>query len=215
MKEKRLRFLDEKSFEKLPPELREKKLEYHRKFNQIEKREKHLLKLKETYDIKRKELRRWKTEKTELYNNLFELHNELIPSTFSISYGGGLLESSGKSFSTKRWNEYNHSWNITMRIKGKLFTPYLGTDKVVRDRLNEIEDTDIYWDESKVIQSGRVQQIITNSIREKNKISEIIKSYTEPNIIEFLVKLNKNFNGFDEWCKLYKEKKIKGIDFLK
>ena len=48
MKEKRLRYLDEESFNKLPSEFREKKLEYHKKYNQIERREQHLKKLKET-----------------------------------------------------------------------------------------------------------------------------------------------------------------------
>ena len=212
MKEKRLRYLDEESFNKLPSEFRDKKLEYHKKYNQIEKREQHLKKLKETYNKKKKDLGEWKKEKTKMYNELFELHNELVPSTFSVSYGGGLL---GGKYFTKRSDEINRSWSITMRIKGITFSPYIGTDKDVRNKLNEIEDTDEYWNSKSIIKSGRVQQIITDNETEKVRIQKILKSYIEPNIIKKLVELNKSFNGFEEWCKLYKEKKIKGMDYLK
>ena len=102
-----------------------------------------------------------------------------------------------------------------MRLKGKVFSPYIGTDKDVRLKLNEITNSDDYWGSGKSIESGRSQRIITNSQTEKKRMVDILKNYIEPNIIKFLVELNKDFDGYNEWNRLYIDKKIKGMDFLK
>ena len=90
--------------------------------------------------------------------------------------------------------------------KGQLFTPYIGTDKNVRLRLNNLTNTEGYWNE--------YDRQETSNKTDKKKLEKILKGYIEPNIIKKLVELNKSFNGFEEWCKLYKDKKIKGMDFL-
>ena len=151
--------------------------------------------LKETYDKKRIELNDWKKEQTQLFNSIIELHSELVP-TISLSFSG----------KPKDWGVKNNSWSITMRLKGRLFTPYIGTDKNVRLRLNNLTNTEDYWNE--------YDRQETSNKTDKKKLEKILKGYIEPNIIKKLVGLNKSFNGFEEWCKLYKEKKIKGIDFL-
>ena len=207
----KLRYLDDRSYNELPTEFRTEKLEYHSLYNKIEKREKHLKKLKESYDEKRLELREWKKQRTERYNSLFELHETLIPQSLSISFSGSF----GDTYSTRRWNESNNSWSITMRLKGKVFSPYIGTDKDVRLKLNEITNSDDYWGSGKSIESGRSQRIITNSQTEKKRMVDILKNYIAPNIIKFLVELNKDFDGYNEWNRLYIDKKIKGMDFLK
>ena len=161
-------------------------------FNQLPH---HLKSLKETYDRKRIELNDWKKEQTQLFNSIIELHSELVP-TISLSFSG----------KPKDWGIKNNSWSITMRLKGRLFTPYIGTDKNVRLRLNNLTDTEDYWNE--------YDRQETSNKTDKKKLEKILKGYIEPNIIKKLVELNKSFNGFEEWCKLYKEKKIKGIDFL-
>lgn len=192
---KELIWLDEKSYNQLPSPLKEHKLEYQNLYSKIKRREKHLIKLKETYDRKREELKEWKKQQTELYNSLIELHSELVP-TISLSYSG----------KPKDWGIKNNSWSITMRLKGKMFTPYIGTDKNVRLRLNEITNTEDYWNE--------YDKQLTSNKTEKKRLEKIIMGYIQPNIIKKLVELNKSYNGFEEWCRLYDEKKIKGMEFL-
>ena len=198
MKEKRVKeliYLDENSFNQLPHQLKKDKLDYQKLYSKIKKREKHLKSLKETYDRKRIELNDWKKEQTQLFNSIIELHSELVP-TISFSFSG----------KPKDWGIRNNSWSITMRLKGRIFSPYIGTDKNVRLRLNKLTDSDDYWNE--------YDNQLTSNKTDKKELEKVLKSYIEPNIIKKLVRLNKSFNGFEEWCKLYKEKKIKGMDFL-
>ena len=198
MKEKRVKeliYLDENSFNQLPHQLKKDKLDYQKLYSKIKKREKHLKSLKETYDRKRIELNDWKKEQTEMFNSIIELHSDLVP-TISLSFSG----------KPKDWGIRNNSWSITMRLKGRIFSPYIGTDKNVRLRLNKLTDSDDYWNE--------YDNQLTSNKTDKKELEKVLKSYIEPNIIKKLVRLNKSFNGFEEWCKLYKEKKIKGMDFL-
>ena len=198
MKEKRIKeliYLDENSFNQLPHQLKKDKLDYQKLYFKIKKREKHLKSLKETYDRKRIELNDWKKEQTEMFNSIIELHSDLVP-TISLSFSG----------KPKDWGIRNNSWSITMRLKGRIFSPYIGTDKNVRLRLNKLTDSDDYWNE--------YDNQLTSNKTDKKELEKVLKSYIEPNIIKKLVRLNKSFNGFEEWCKLYKDKKIKGMDFL-
>jgi len=198
MKEKRVKeliYLNENSFNQLPHQLKKDKLDYQKLYSKIKKREKHLKSLKETYDRKRIELNDWKKEQTEMFNSIIELHSDLVP-TISLSFSG----------KPKDWGIRNNSWSITMRLKGRIFSPYIGTDKNVRLRLNKLTDSDDYWNE--------YDNQLTSNKTDKKELEKVLKSYIEPNIIKKLVRLNKSFNGFEEWCKLYKEKKIKGMDFL-
>ena len=198
MKEKRVKeliYLNDNSFNQLPHQLKKDKLDYQKLYSKIKKREKHLKSLKETYDRKRIELNDWKKEQTEMFNSIIELHSDLVP-TISLSFSG----------KPKDWGIRNNSWSITMRLKGRIFSPYIGTDKNVRLRLNKLTDSDDYWNE--------YDNQLTSNKTDKKELEKVLKSYIEPNIIKKLVRLNKSFNGFEEWCKLYKEKKIKGMDFL-
>jgi hypothetical protein len=199
MKEKRIKeliYLDENSFNQLPHQLKKDKLDYQKLYSKIKKREKHLKSLKETYDRKRIELNDWKKEQTEMFNSIIELHSDLVP-TISLSFSG----------KPKDWGIRNNSWSITMRLKGRIFSPYIGTDKNVRLRLNKLTDSDDYWNE--------YDNQLTSNKTDKKELEKVLKGYIEPNIIKKLVSLNKSFNGFEEWCKLYENKKLKGMDFLK
>ncbi len=199
MKEKRIKeliYLDENSFNQLPHQLKKDKLDYQKLYSKIKKREKHLKSLKETYDRKRIELNDWKKEQTEMFNSIIELHSDLVP-TISLSFSG----------KPKDWGIRNNSWSITMRLKGRIFSPYIGTDKNVRLRLNKLTNSDDYWNE--------YDNQLTSNKTDKKELEKVLKGYIEPNIIKKLVRLNKSFNGFEEWCKLYENKKLKGMDFLK
>ena len=110
-------------------------------------------------------------------------------------------------YKPKDWGIRNNSWSITMRLKGRIFSPYIGTDKNVRLRLNKLTDSDDYWNE--------YDNQLTSNKTDKKELEKVLKGYIEPNIIKKLVRLNKSFNGFEEWCKLYENKKLKGMDFLK
>lgn len=199
MKEKRVKeliYLDENSFNQLPHQLKNDKLDYQKLYSKIKKREKHLKSLKVTYNKKRIELKKWKKEQTEMFNSIIELHSDLVP-TISLSFSG----------KPKDWGIRNNSWSITMRLKGRIFTPYIGTDKNVRLRLNKLTDSVDYWNEN--------DNQLTSTKTDKKELEKVLKGYIEPNIIKKLVRLNKSFNGYDEWCKLYENKKLKGMDFLK
>ena len=99
-----------------------------------------------------------------------------------------------------------------MRLKSKLFCIYIGTDKVVRGILNDICETDEYWDDNNV--RGRSRQFKTKYKEDKKKLQKVLYDIIKPNIMKRLVSLNKNLDGYNEWLILYENKKLKGMDFL-
>ena len=197
MRKKTLSWLSEESFNQLPKELRDMKLEYQRLYTKIQRREKSLVKRYEKYKRDKSELREWKRERTEKFNQLINLHETFVP-TISITM----------SNTPKRWMETNNSWSITMRYGGKMFNIYIGTDKDVRIRLNELTQTNEYY------QEGGGNKFRTRYKEEKKRIQSEVKRYIQPNIVKKLRELNEEFNGFETWCQLYKNKELKGMNFF-
>ena len=197
MRKKTLSWLSEESFNQLPKELRDMKLEYQRLYTKIERREKSLEKRYEKYKMDKTELREWKKERTEKFNKLINLHQTFVP-IVSISY----------SKTHKKWMEVNYSWSITMKYGGKSFSIYIGTDKNVRIRLNELTNSKNYY------QDGGGNKFKTRTEKEKQRIQSEVKRFVQPNIVKKLRELNEEFNGFETWCQLYKNKELKGMDFF-
>ncbi len=199
---KELVYLEKENYDILPKKLREDKLEYQSLYSKIKRRENHLKTLFESYKKKKEELKEWKIQQTEKYSELIDLHDNLVP-TISISYSG----------QTDGWYD-NNSWSITMRLKSSLFCIYIGTDKNVRNHLNEVLNTTEYWgDQYREGKSSR-KQYKTHYRSDIKELQGVLYNLIKPNIIKKLVRLNKSFNGYDEWCKLYENKKLKGMDFL-
>ena len=197
---KQLVYLEKENYDILPKKLRDDKLEYQSLYSKIKNRERSLKKELIKYKKKKKELKDWKIKQTELFNQLIDLHDNLVP-TISISFSG---QNDG-------WYE-NNSWSITMRLKSKLFCIYIGTDKVVREVLNDVYETDEYWSDDNI--KGRSREFITKYKKEKKKLQMVLYDVIKPNIIRKLVSLNKNLDGYNEWLGLYENKKLKGMDFL-
>ena len=197
---KQLVYLEKENYDILPKKLRDDKLEYQSLYSKIKNRERSLKKELIKYKKKKKELKDWKIKQTELFNQLIDLHDNLVP-TISISFSG---QNDG-------WYE-NNSWSITMRLKSKLFCIYIGTDKVVREVLNDVYETDEYWSDDNI--KGRSREFITKYKKEKKKLQMVLYDVIKPNIIRKLVSLNKNLDGYNEWLSLYENKKLKGMDFL-
>ena len=197
MRKKTLSWLSEESFNQLPKELRDMKLEYQRLYTKIQRREKSLVKRYEKYKMDKSELREWKRERTEKFNQLINLHETFVP-IVSITY----------SKERKRWGDRSNTWSITMKLGGKTFNIYIGTDKNVRIRLNELTQTNKYY------QEGGSVKFKTRYEQEKKRIQSEVKKYIQPNIVKKLRELNEEFNGFETWCQLYKNKELKGMDFF-
>lgn len=197
---KQLVYLEKENYDILPKKLRDDKLEYQSLYSKIKNRERSLKKELIKYKKKKEELKDWKIKQTELFNQLIDLHDNLVP-TISISFSG----------QNEGWYE-NNSWSITMRLKSKLFCIYIGTDKVVREVLNDIYETDEYWNDNNI--RGRSREFITKYKKEKKKLQMVLYDVIKPNIIRKLVSLNKNLDGYNEWLGLYENKKLKGMDFL-
>lgn len=197
MRKKTLSWLSEESFNQLPKELRDMKLEYQRLYTKIQRREKSLVKRYEKYKMDKSELREWKRERTEKFNQLINLHETFVP-IVSITY----------SKKRKMWGDISNTWSITMKLGGKTFNIYIGTDKNVRIRLNELNQTNEYY------QEGGSVKFKTRYEQEKKRIQSEVKRYIQPNIVKKLRELNEEFNGFETWCQLYKNKELKGMDFF-
>ena len=197
---KQLVYLEKENYDILPKKLRDDKLEYQSLYSKIKNRERSLKKELIKYKKKKKELKDWKIKQTELFNQLIDLHDNLVP-TISISFSG----------QNEGWYE-NNSWSITMRLKSKLFCIYIGTDKVVREVLNDVYETDEYWSDDNI--KGRSREFITKYKKEKKKLQMVLYDVIKPNIIRKLLSLNKNLDGYNEWLGLYENKKLKGMDFL-
>ena len=193
----RLRFLEEESYSVLPEKIQKQKKDYQSLYNRIKKREntiqKDILKLKKL----KNELIILKKERTEKYNELLEFHQMFIP-TISITFSG--KQKGEKRVDTQGFYKYsNNSWSITMRLKGdKPKNIYIGTDKVLRERLNEIYDTDDF----------------TNKFHkdDKKKIQRTVKSLVEPLIIKELQDIIEKEGSIDGFRN---RKRIKGLDYVK
>lgn len=194
----RLRFIEKESYDLLPENIMKKKLDYHSHISNIKRREKMIEKRVEELNKLKSELRDMKLRRTDLYNELFEFHDTFIP-TISITFSGK-QKGDKKNDSGGYYYHSNNSWSITMRMKKKVKNIYIGTDKVLKDRLDEIYETD------------KFSKLKSQYVEEKKKIQSEVKKLVEGNIIKELTQLVNEGKSIDEFLN---RKGIKGLDYVK
>jgi septum formation topological specificity factor MinE len=194
----RLRYIEQESYDLLPEHIQEKKNQYHTLVNNIKKREKKIEGMMVKIGELKNELKEMKLDRTEKYNELFEFHDTFIP-TISITYSGK-QKGEKKNFNDRYYYHSNNSWSITMRLKKKVKNIYIGTDSVLKERLNEIYDTD------------RFSKLKSNYVEEKKQIQSVVKKLVEGNIIKELTEIVGRGDSVDEFLS---RKGIKGIDYVK
>jgi hypothetical protein len=195
----RLRFIEKESYDLLPENIMRKKLDYHTHISNIKKREKMIERRVTELNLLKEELREMKLKRTDLYNELFEFHDTFIP-TISITYSGKPKGDSKKTDSGGVYYHSNNSWSITLRMKKKVKNIYIGTDKVLKERLNEIYETD------------KFSKLKSQYVEEKKKIQSEVKKLVEGNIIKELTQLVNEGKSIDEFLN---KKGIKGLDYVK
>lgn len=194
----RLRYIEQESYDLLPEHIQEKKNHYHTLVNNIKKREKKIEGMMVKIGELKNELKEMKLDRTEKYNELFEFHDTFIP-TISITYSGK-QKGEKKNYNDRYYYHSNNSWSITMRLKKKVKNIYIGTDSVLKERLNEIYDTD------------RFSKLKSNYVEEKKQIQSVVKKLVEGNIIKELTEIVGRGDSVDEFLS---RKGIKGIDYVK
>jgi septum formation topological specificity factor MinE len=194
----RLRNIEKESYDLLPDHIRDKKNEYQTLVTNIKKREKRIEKVMVDLGKLKEELKEMKLNRTEKYNELFEFHDTFIP-TISITYSGK-MKGDKKNDSGGVYYHSNNSWSITMRMKKRIKNIYIGTDKVVKERLNEIYDTDRY------------SKLKSQYVEDKKEIQSVVKKLVEGNLIKELIQIVEDVNNVDEFLS---KKGIKGLDYVK
>ena len=194
----RLRYIEEESYDLLPDHIRVQKIEYQTLVSHLKKREKRIEKMMIELGTIKDELKKMKLDRTEKYNGLFEFHDTFIP-TISITYSGK-MKGDKKNDSGGVYYHRNNSWSITMRMKKKVKNIYIGTDKVLKERLNEIYETD------------KFSKLKSQYVEEKKQIQSVVKKLVEGNIIKELIQIVKDVNNVDEFLS---RKGIKGLDYVK
>ena len=194
----RLRYIEKESYDLLPEHIQEKKNQYHTLVNNIKKREKKIEGMMIKIGELKNELKEMKLDRTEKYNELFEFHDTFIP-TISITYSGK-QKGEKKNYNDRYYYHSNNSWSITMRLKKKVKNIYIGTDSVLKDRLNDIYDTD------------RFSKLKSNYVEEKKQIQSVVKKLVEGNIIKELTEIVGRGDSVDEFLG---RKGIKGLDYVK
>lgn len=194
----RLRYIEPESYNLLPEYIQEKKNQYHTLVNNIKKREKKIERVMNDLGKLKEELKEMKLDRTEKYNELFEFHDTFIP-TISITFSGK-QKGEKKNYNDRFYYHSNNSWSITMRLKKKVKNIYIGTDSVLKERLNEIYDTD------------KFSKLKSHYVEEKKQIQSVVKKLVEGNIIKELTEIVGRGESVDEFLS---RKGIKGLDYVK
>ena len=193
----------------LPKKERDEKKEYEFLYNNILKKEKRIKRLREQLRGEQELLREMKNDRTEKFNQLVKWHKSLVP---TISIGFSRTRKKRVSDKPSFYNPYNeletsgnNSWSITLKLKGKVKSIYIGTTKKVLTKIKEIhgfekwEDTE--WD---MMNPQRVNQQAT-------RLKILIKQMVEPEIMKEISEYWKKGKVDDFMGK----KGIKGLEFLK
>lgn len=195
-------------WEFLPKKERDEKREYERLLNKINKREKKIesdrVKIKEL----KKELRKWKSDRTKGYHKMVKYHKKFLPS-FSTFLGS---EDDG-----------NPQWGMWVSIGGKRKYLYMGTVSEVSYHLDLLENNVPHYNKNNRYEDGPMGYYGSLKPTNQNEgdllMSEdfdIIKSKIESYVCDVIKKkmlgiLKKDGNLDRFFDKKYK---LKGIDIL-
>lgn len=159
-------------FDKLPKITKHNITEFRKVKSEIDDIEKTIKNHQNKIDKLKKGLTREKKIRTKLFNELQDYHVDFNPKI------------------TPYQSSTNFQWNVNLQLKGKTKTIYLGTDNIVRDKLNELKNTKVF----------------TNT--NVDDLRDEIKSIVTPHIITELRM------GVDKFLQRMKNKEIKGMDYL-
>ena len=175
-----LKYVDEEVWEQTPNEIQEKKKRFTNLQTWIKQRKKRIERLQTKIKLLQNERREWEKERTQLYSELHGFQENYIPSVSPTQQSGN-----------------NNQWSINLKIGTLKRKVYLGSDKKVREKLDEIKDVDIFT--SKMYQRDDLSEECREEIR---KI--IQKNLTR--------EMEEDFEGVnDRW----KNNELKMWDYLK
>ena len=190
-------------WEFLPKKERDEKREYENitiKINRREKKiERMMIKLKED----KEQLREWKKDRTQGYNNMVKYHKKFLPS-FSI-----YLDDDGFG---------NPQWGMWVSIGGKRKNIYIGTVKDVSYLLDLLENNVPHYNKNNFYKDGPLGHygsLIPNNL-DGNDDKDIILSKIETYICDVIKKKMLGILRKDENLDNFfnKKLKIKGTDIL-
>jgi len=125
----KVNFVGENEYFLLTDEMKDNIKEYRTVKNRIDKMEMSLIKMKKDMIIKKEKVNEYKKIKNKLFDLLEEYHEEFVP-TVGVS-----LNKQGQ-------------WVTNIRVNGLNKSYYIGTNRNVCNRLNEIKDVDIFHEVS-------------------------------------------------------------------
>jgi len=159
-----LKFVEEEVWEQTPIDIQKKKIRFGVLQYWIRIRKKRIERLKMKIKELSSERIEWEKERTMLYHELYEFQNDYIPSV---------------SPTCQKGNSFQWSINLTIgNIKRKV---YLGSNKKVRERLDEINNIEKFLPKyNKNIRGGDLIDECRDEIRkiiQKNLINELEKDF--------------------------------------
>lgn len=122
-----LSWVDDEVWGKTPNEIQEKKTRFGVLQHYIKIRNTRIERLKTKINKLQVERKGWEKERTSLYNELITFQKEYIPTVNPTTQV-----------------DNNYQWSINLSIGGKKRKKYLGSNKNVRKRLDEIKDIEIF-----------------------------------------------------------------------
>ena len=193
----------------LPTKEKQEKSEYERLYNNILRKEKKIVRMRERLREEQELLREMKKERTERFNQLVKWHKSLVP---TISIGFSRTRKKRISDKPSVYNQYNemetsgnNSWSITLKLQGKVKSIYIGTTKNVLLKIKDLHGFEKYeeteWD------MMNPQKINSQANRLKSLIKEMVEPVLMKEISEYWKK-----GEVDKFMSL---KGLKGMDYLK
>jgi hypothetical protein len=175
-----LKYVSDEVWMNTPDEIQKKKMKYSTLNGLIKRRESKIERLKREIRITQEQLNENKRDRTLLLDELQEFSENYIPSVSPY-------QSSSKSY----------QWSVNLKIGKLKKTLYLGSDKNVRKRMDEVIGEDKY-----LPVFGRI-----NNLNEE--LTEEIRNTIQKNLIE---ELQKDFRGVQY---RYEKKGLKMMDYLR
>lgn len=174
-----LSWVDDEVWEKTPEEIQEKKTRFGVLQHWIKIRKKRIERLQTKINKLQKERRGWEKERTSLYNELISFQKEYIPIVNPTTQVGN-----------------NFQWSVNLDLGGKKRKKYLGSDKNVRSKMDEIKNIDIF------LPKLGTRNNLTEELREE------IRKIIQRNIVKEME------NDFDGVVTRWKEDKLKMWDYF-
>lgn len=174
-----LSWVDEEVWSKTPDEIQEKKTRFGDLQHWIKIRKKRIERLKTKINKLQKERREWEKERTSLYNELISFQKEYIPKVNPTPQPGN-----------------NYQWSINLDLGGKKRKKYLGSNKNVRSKMDEIKDLELFL--PKIGDRNDLQE----------ELREEIRKIVQRNLVKEME------NDFDGVVQRWKDDKLKMWDYF-